>query len=125
LGSQHNAKVFFNTGKNHYPIAYDFDMTGFVNPPYWTTPVRNGQAVTEGTATDRIYLGYCRTEPVFQWVREYFIKHESEISATIQNYKSLINPGEYKRLNSFVSDFYEILKNDNKFSRDILNSCRK
>lgn len=125
LGTQHNAKIFFNSTKTHYPIAYDFDMTGFVNPPYWTTPVRNGEAVTSGTATDRIYLGYCRSESVFQWVRASFISHESEIHATIQKYESFISPGEYKRLLSFVDEFYETLKNDNRFSREILNSCRK
>lgn len=125
LGTQHNAKLFFNTTKMHYPIAYDFDMSGFVNPPYWTTPVRNGVAVTQGSATDRIYLGYCRPESLFQWVRQSFLKHESEIIKTMKEYDSFFSTGESKRLNSFVNDFFEILKNDKNFSREILDACRK
>ena len=125
LGGQHNAKVFFDTKTTHYPIAYDFDMTGFVNPPYWTTPVRNGEPITRGTATDRIYLGYCRSESVFQWVRTSFLNQESAIFAEIQNYESFLGATEYKRLRGFIADFYQTLKNDNKYEREILNSCRK
>lgn len=125
LGSQHNAKLFFTNTNKHFPIVYDFDMAGIVNPPYWTVPSRNGQPVTTGTATNRLFLGYCRSDQVFEWVRNHFVQQEEKIMATLKEYESYLSAGENKRINSFMLEFFTILKNDGKYEREILSVCRK
>lgn len=125
LGTQHNAKLFFNTSNMHFPIVYDFDMAGVVNPPYWTVPSRNGQPITSGTATDRLFLGFCRSEQVYGWVRNHFIQKEENVMAVLKAYESYLSDSENKRIRNFLADFFSTIKNDSQYERQILNVCRK
>ena len=100
-------------------------MAGVVNPPYWTVPSRNGQPVTSGTATDRLFLGYCRSDQVYEWVRNHFIQREEKVFSVLKEYECYLSTSENKRLNNFLADFFDTLKNDGKYSREILNVCRK
>jgi hypothetical protein len=117
---QHNMKTIqLQTGT--IPLAYDFDMTGLVNAPYATV----NEALSISSVTERLYRGYCRNELLVQHVRSEYLKNESVIIKIINDHQSVFTPQDFKGINKFISEFFDVLKNDNTFSESILVQCRK
>lgn len=116
---RHNAKVLFR-GSTYIPLAYDFDMSGFVNPTYAEVNAELGIA----SVRDRIYRGFCRKEPIVQLVRNEFLAKESEIFEVISQYESSFTPKEYADMKNYIGEFFEMLKSDSKFKSMVLNKCR-
>ena len=118
---QHNEKVMKLDEKTVVPIAYDFDMTGLVNPPY--SQVNSNISISK--VTERLYRGFCRDEAMYQYVRKLFLEKENEIMGLIPEYQAYYAEADVKTMNSFVSEFFNILKSDKLFQAKIVESCRK
>ncbi|WP_296702399.1 hypothetical protein [Algoriphagus sp.] len=118
---QHNMKILKLDAKTVVPLAYDFDMTGLVNPPY--SQVSN--LVDIEHVTDRLYRGYCREESLMQAIRQEFIALEPEIWEIAGSHEAMIGKSDYKVFNSYLDDFFKILKDDRVFESKILMECRK
>jgi len=117
----HNAKVIqLNDTKKYIPLAYDFDMAGFVNAPY---AVPN-ETLGIGSVRDRLYRGFCRSEDVMQAVRREYIAKENEINGVINQYEKSFDPKEFASIKKYMADFFEILKNDNRFKLNVMDKCR-
>ncbi len=119
----HNAKIMLQTQPtNRYiPLCYDFDMSGFVNPPYGVPNEELGQQ----DMRDRVYRGFCRPEPVVQSVRQHYLKLEPDVMATLASYEKDFPPREYTTLRKYIEDFFAIMKNDGDFKKKIVDGCRK
>jgi hypothetical protein len=117
----HNAKIMLQPTNRYIPLCYDFDMSGFVNPPYGVPNEELGQS----DIRDRIYRGFCRPEPVVQAVRQHYLKVEPDVMATLASYEKDFPPRTYTTLKQYTGDFFAILKNDNDFKRKIVEGCRK
>ncbi|WP_338225273.1 hypothetical protein [Algoriphagus confluentis] len=117
---QHNQKVMIVGQKTIYPLAYDFDMCGLVNPPY----AQVNSAVPISKVTERLYRGFCRDESLFQYVRQHFLDKESELMGLIDQYQDLYTSADLKAMKSFVSEFFVMLKSDKLFKDRIVSSCR-
>ncbi|GMQ24886.1 hypothetical protein Aoki45_15680 [Algoriphagus sp. oki45] len=117
---QHNQKVMIVGQKTIYPLAYDFDMCGLVNPPY----AQVNSAVPISKVTERLYRGFCRDESLFQYVRQHFLDRESELMGLIDQYQDLYTSADLKAMKSFVSEFFGMLKSDKLFKDRIVSSCR-
>ncbi|TNF38879.1 MAG: hypothetical protein EP311_11825 [Cytophagales bacterium] len=117
---QHNQKVMIVAQKTIYPLAYDFDMCGLVNPPY----AQVNSAVPISKVTERLYRGFCRDEALFEYVRQHFLEKESDLMGLIDKYQDLYTPADLKSMNSFISEFFVILKSDKLFKDRIVDSCR-
>jgi hypothetical protein len=117
---QHNMKMI-QTRAGNIPLAYDFDMTGIVNAPYAT--VNDNLPIS--SVKERLYRGYCRHESLVQYVRSEYLKNESVILKIINNHQSYFTPMDFNGINKFIGEFFEVLKNDRKFSDAILLQCRK
>ena len=117
----HNAKVIFQEPKKYIPLAYDFDMSGFVNPPY---AVVNTDLGISGVR-DRLYRGFCRKEPVVQFIRKEFIEKEATLMAVIDNYKGDFNQRDFADMKEYAGDFFAMLKSDDRFKTMIIDGCRK
>lgn len=118
---QHNMKILKLDSKTVVPLAYDFDMTGLVNPPY--SQVSN--LVDIEHVTERLYRGYCREESLMQAIRQEFLAKETEIWSLVSSYESSLDKGEFKVLNSYLKDFFIIIQDDRIFESQILMACRK
>jgi hypothetical protein len=118
---QHNQKVMKLDSKTVVPFAYDFDMTGLVNPPY--AQVNSNISITK--ITERLYRGFCRDESVFQYARKVFLEKENEIMGLVETYKPYYSEADSKAMKSFLGDFFSILKSDRVFQDQIVESCRK
>ncbi|MBN3583728.1 hypothetical protein JYB64_15110 [Algoriphagus aestuarii] len=118
---QHNMKILKLDSKTVVPLAYDFDMTGLVNPPY--SQVSN--LVDIEHVTERLYRGYCREESLMQAIRKEFLAKKPELYELVGSYESMINKGDYKVFTSYLEEFFLILEHDRLFESQIMMTCRQ
>ena len=107
---QHNTKLLIRNTK-YIPLAYDFDLAGFVNPPYAVVDSSLGIE----TVTDCLYRGFCRSPEVAQYVRQEFIDKESIILATIDQHSSMFEAKQVKSMKEYLNEFFTTLKDDKHF----------
>jgi hypothetical protein len=118
---QHNQKAMVIGEKTIIPLAYDFDMTGLVNPPYGQV----NSAVGIEKITDRVFRGFCRDAALVQTIRKEFLAKESKIFETIETNKQYYSEADAKSINTFIKEFFGILKSDKLFQQKVLEACRK
>lgn len=117
---QHNQEVMLIGEKTVIPMAYDFDMTGLVNPPY----AQVSTLVELESVKDRLYRGFCRNEPMMQAVRKEFLEKEEQFYTEIDNQKLYYSEAEAKAIRSYLKEFFDMLRSDRMFTEKILKSCR-
>ncbi|MCS5489878.1 hypothetical protein [Algoriphagus limi] len=117
---RHNSKILLLPEERLIPLAYDFDMTGLVNPPY----AQVSNLVDIEKVTDRLYRGFCRERDVFDEVRTEFLEKEGRIMEIASDYESYLSPAEYRETSRFLGDFFDILRNDKAFENQIVSACR-
>lgn len=117
----HNAKVIFQEPKKYIPLAYDFDMSGFVNPPYAQVSPELGIA----NVRERLYRGFCRKEPVVRFVRKQILEKEPVLLGTIDQYEKDFSPRDFNDMKKYTAEFFNVLKDESQFKRNILEGCRK
>ena len=118
---QHNSNILKISPAKYVPLAYDFDMAGFVNAAYAR---ENAPAMSNGDIKSRIYRGYCREKSLMKSVREEYIKLEPSIFSLLDNYKEEFPKSEFSEMRQYLEQFFKILNNDTAFESQILNSCR-
>jgi hypothetical protein len=118
---QHNQKVMKLDQRTIVPIAYDFDMTGLVNPPY----AQVNSSVGIERVTDRVYRGFCRSPELMQTIRQEFLAKEDRILGLVNEYKAYYSEADLKAVSSFLNEFYDLLNSDKLFKQQILDKCRK
>ncbi len=102
-----------------YAVPYDFDSSGLVNAHYAAPPdglrVRNIRT--------RLYRGFCVFNNELPQTVELFQQKKADILALIQNNPHLT---EYMREDAvdYIEDFYKIIGNPGKLSREITDKCR-
>lgn len=121
---QHNQKLLF-TNKRIIPVPYDFDMSGLVNAPYATVTNIQNLSGSITRVTDRIYKGYERDTALLQEVRAVYIDKRQEMIRELEELEPMFeDPLQYREAKDFLESFFEILKDDKKFEREILNRLR-
>ena len=117
----HNAKVIFQAPKKYIPLTYDFDMSGFVNPPY--AEVNADLGITN--VRERIYRGFCRKESTTQMVRKQFLDSQAAIVGVLDKYEKEFTPSEFNDTKKFLLGFFDMLKDNGSYQRMIGEGCRK
>lgn len=118
---QHNMKILQLDEKTVVPLAYDFDMTGMVNPPY--SQVSN--LVDIEHVTQRLYRGYCRDEALMESIRQEFLEKEDEIWSIIDAHEPIMEKVDVKMVRSYLKDFFDIMAYDQVYRNQIVMACRK
>jgi hypothetical protein len=124
LRIQHNQRLYFIDGK-YFSIPYDFDMSGLVNAPYAT--VSNAQTLKKPIyeVTDRGYKGYTRDPALVQQVRQEFLGAREEMMHELELLQPLFrDQRQYAEAASYLESFFDILGDDRKFEREILQQMR-
>jgi hypothetical protein len=106
--------------KKYIPLAYDFDMAGFVNAPYSSVNDQLGIA----SVRERLYRGFCRPEELFQAIRKEYIAKESAIKDKMKQSESDFDPKEFAAMMKYMDEFFNTLKNDKSFKAEIVSKCR-
>ena len=120
----HNGKLLF-VDKKIVPLPYDFDMSGLVDASY--AVVSNVQNLTLNieSVTERVYKGYKRDELLFAQVRQEFINKKSKMFGMIDSLETYFQDNnQFIRAKRFVSEFFEIIEDDIRFKKNILDKVR-
>ncbi|MBL7860321.1 MAG: hypothetical protein JNJ65_04115 [Cyclobacteriaceae bacterium] len=117
---QHNTKVIQLEGNKKIPLAYDFDMAGLVNAPYATV----NETLSISSVQERLYRGFCRNESIVQYVRAEYLKQEPALMEIINQHQAYFTASDFSGIKKFIGDFFDILKNDKRFSEAIIKGCR-
>ncbi len=124
-GYQHNQKLIFKEGES-YPIPYDFDMSGLVNPPYATVSKIQGKQLPIEKVTQRLYRGFLRDRTQIFEVRQLFVDKKLELLKVIEEYKSYFNStSEYQNCRDFIASFFKVIEDNNRFENMILANLRE
>jgi hypothetical protein len=116
---RHNSKTI-RIGNKFVPIAYDFDMAGFVNASY----AQPNPTLPIGSVRERLYRGYCRDENVAEFVRKDFIETMPSVFEALNRYESNFNAKEFDKMKKYIQEFFDILSDDKLFRNKTLANCR-
>jgi len=114
----HNAVPLTSKGET-YAVPYDFDSTGFVDPPY-AAPSEDLDLLK---VTSRLHRGYCAHSTSLPQAIEEFQTVRQETLSLIQDYPYLSN-SRRKKLLRYSNKFFQILDNPKKTQRLLVNRCR-
>jgi hypothetical protein len=117
---QHNSKVMMLDDRTIVPLAYDFDMTGLVNPPYAQVNVNVGIE----NVTDRLYRGFCRDPELMQAIRAEVLSKEARVFEIVSSYKQYFSLPHEKACRQYLKEFFDILRSDRLFEDKVLKACR-
>ncbi len=117
----HNARLIGDdSGNNVVAVPYDFDSSGFVDAHYAVPNDFLGiRAVTQ-----RLYRGFCSHNDTLEQARQEYIAKEAAIMGLI-NSESRLSSRTQKTANKFIGEFFETIKSDKDFQKDIIGKCRK
>jgi hypothetical protein len=117
----HNAKLMQLTdSKKYIPLAYDFDMAGFVSAPYASV----SEQLPISSVRERLFRGFCRPESVFQAIRKEYIAKEGAIKESLKRSETDFDPREFSAMMKYMDEFFATMKNDKTFKAEIISKCR-
>jgi hypothetical protein len=124
VANQHNEKLLF-IGKKIFPVPYDFDMSGLVDASYASVSHVNGNALNISEVTQRLFRGFKRDEVYYQKVRKEFLDNRIEMLEIIDSLElHFDDPKEFSMAKEYIASFFEVLIDDKKFDKYILEKAR-
>jgi hypothetical protein len=114
----HNVVIVQDKKRTLYPVAYDFDMSGMVHPPYAIPdPKLRLRAVT-----DRMYRGPCRTVEELDSTAEQFRSKKADMLAAIDGMKDL--SGSHKNeMKDYLDSFFRAIDKPDSIKKNFVNGC--
>lgn len=119
----HNIKLMVpkkDTNSMPIPVAYDFDISGFVNPPYAEPPPDLGI----DKVTQRLYRGFPKPMEELQVVINLFLQKENEIYSLINDF-DLLSQNSKKEMHSYLEDFFKTIKNETEVKNVFITNARR
>ena len=117
----HNAKLIGEDSLDPvYAVPYDFDASGLVDAHYAVPQ----QALGVRDITVRVFRGFCVHNSSLDAARHEFIALEDEIEAIVDS-QILMSERDRRRVWQYLGQFFNILRDDKRFRREIIDECRK
>lgn len=117
----HNAKVLRTKSNVLLPVAYDFDMSGFVSAPYASVD----PALGIGSVHERLYRGFCRGDAIAESVRREYVNLEPAILGIIDKHQSLFSDKEITGMKRYMKEFFTIVRSDGLYKQRVAQACRR
>lgn len=107
-----------NTDLGIYPIPYDFDSNGLVNPEYAAPP----EKLPIKDVRQRYFRGRCK--PVEYWHKNisHIKSRQNEIMSIFQNSTELNSRYKSKTIR-YLQKYFDILNDPKRIERDIIGRC--
>ena len=102
-----------------YALAYDFDSSGLVDAKY-AVPAE-GLGIRR--VTQRVYRGYCAHNASLEKARQKMLENEQAIYGLVKE-ESRLEPGKQNKALRFLGRFFDTLKDDKAFKKEIVDKCR-
>ena len=99
-------------------IPYDFDVTGFANPPHARPNPRFGLA----NVKQRLYRGRCANNGQLEGTFQLFRDKKQSIYDLVNNQQGLSN-SERKKTIRYIDDFYKIIDSKRQVNYRFLKAC--
>ena len=99
-------------------IPYDFDVTGFANPPHAKPNPRFGLA----SVKQRLYRGRCANNELLDSTFQQFRDKKQAIYDLVNNQPGL-SDSERKKTIRYIDDFYKIINSKRQVSYRFLKAC--
>ena len=103
-----------------YTVPYDFDSSGLVDAQY---AVPNA-VLKISSNRERVYRGFCAYNATLQAARSEYLRLEPQILELARK-DSRFTADSRQWANDYLSKGFELLRNDDKFARDVTGKCRK
>lgn len=115
----HNVKVL-ERQLRYYPVPYDFDWSGIVNPPYAKPDPR----LRIRSVRQRLYRGPCYSTALMNATLTKILEQKNAIRA---EYESLQGMEEKKLRESleYLDEFFDIAENPDKANRELRGVCSR
>ncbi|MCR9278221.1 MAG: hypothetical protein NXH85_09615 [Pseudomonadaceae bacterium] len=117
----HNVVPMADAGPkpNVFPVAYDFDSTGLVDPSYGRVP--DGLGITR--LTQRLFRGYCRHSDELPSAIARFVDARPGLERLIADSPGL-SDRKRSKIAAFVAGFYKRIGSEKAIERDMIRRCR-
>lgn len=102
-----------------FPVSYDFDSTGLVDPNYGRVP--DGLGITR--LTQRLFRGYCRHSDELPDVLAGFVEARAEFERLIAESPGLSDRKRAK-ISAFIAAFYKRVGSEKSVQRELIRRCR-
>jgi len=116
----HNVKLVHTEDGQYYTVAYDFDFSGAVDARYAapdpSLPIRDVRT--------RLFWGFCfpQVQDYAHWA-EFFNERRQDITDLYMGYEFL-EEGDREDALKYYEDFWEVLEDERKYTREIIERCR-
>ena len=101
------------------PVAYDFDSSGLVNPPYALPPT----TVPIRTVRTRYYRGYCQFNAQVTTAAQEALAKRDELMATVEATPGLTSRGK-SSARQYLESFFSDISDPAHLQQQIIGHCR-
>ncbi len=118
----HNIKLLGKDASNLselVPVAFDFDSSGLVNPPYALPPVN----VPIKSVRTRFYRGYCQFNAQASAAAQDMLAKRDQLLGVIDATPALSTHGKTSA-RQYLQDFFDEISDSAKLQKRILDRCR-
>jgi hypothetical protein len=117
----HNVHQVQTPAKVFYPIIWDFDITGLVDPRYG---VPNEQLRNEiASVRNRLYRGPCRTMEEFEPTLAAFRAKQAEMQAAVASVPGL-DSAQRDKAAKYLEEFFTTITRQDLTKRELIDKCR-
>ena len=103
-----------------YAIPNDFDSSGLVNAHYAVPPA----GLPISSVTQRLFRGFCVHNGTLEDAKQRFLAREQDIYSLIES-ENRLNSDSKQIANSYLGQFFAILRDPNMFEQELIANCRK
>jgi hypothetical protein len=115
----HNVRFVQNPDRKLFVVPYDFDISGFVHPPYAIPDRRLGLR----SVVDRMYRGPCRTTEEFDKVAEGFRDKRKDMLSLIDSLKDLDSSAR-SETKDYLEAFFRQIDKPESIKKQFVNGCK-
>jgi hypothetical protein len=119
LYALHNVKIVQDPSRTLFTVPYDFDLSGFVNPPYAAPDRRLGIR----TVSDRLYRGPCVSADDNEKAAMAFRDKQDAILATVDSFKE-IDGRTKSEMKSFLAGFFKSIGSASGVKKTFVDGCK-
>lgn len=101
------------------PVPYDFDMTGFVDPPYALLPAE----VNISNLRQRVYRGLCRHNDQVPATIAHFQARREAILALIDS-ETRLTESRRRSARAYIEGFYTVISDPERVQNSLIRRCR-
>jgi hypothetical protein len=116
----HNVAMVATPARVFYPIVWDFDVTGLVNPPYGVPSAALGLM----SIRDRLYRGPCRSMQELEPALAIFRAKQAAAMALVDSVPGF-DERNRRDVAAFLGQFFTLLGRQDALKRELVDKCRK